>query len=196
MNLIIKEIFYSIQGEGARQGTASIFIRLAKCNLNCWFCDTDWSKGIEISVSEIKKEIEKYPCEEIVWTGGEPTLQLTNEILKQFPGYYHCIESNGTNKIPSNIDYIVIAPKDASLHKSLFKTKINEVRVPLSIANTEPSITDYPKAEHYFISPVFLGKRKQRFKLDKTNVKYCTDFVMNNPEWKLSLQVHKLINLR
>jgi len=192
----VREIFYSIQGEGARQGTASIFIRLSNCNLNCWFCDTDWSTGEEMTVEEIKIKIEKYPCKEIVWTGGEPTLQLTNEILKQFEGYYHCIESNGTNEIPSLIDYIVVAPKDALIHSSLLRIKINEVRIPLSTIDKNPDIKDYPQANNYFVSPLFLGKKKQRFELDMNNVNSCIQFVKNNPEWKLSLQVHKLINIR
>lgn len=190
----VREIFYSIQGEGTRQGTASIFIRLANCNLNCWFCDTDWSYGIEMTVEEIKKEISQYKTNEIVWTGGEPTLQLTNEILKQFPEYYHCIESNGTNEIPSLINYIVIAPKDAPLHESI--KRVDEIRIPLSVIDKSPKITDLPKADNYYISPLFLGKKKERFELDMDNVNHCVNFIKENPEWKLSLQVHKLINVR
>lgn len=190
----VREIFYSIQGEGAKQGTASIFIRLSNCNLNCWFCDTDWSTGTEMSIKEIKKEISKYPCKEIVWTGGEPTLQLTDEILKQFHGYYHCIESNGTNEIPSLINYIVISPKDTGLHKSI--KKVNEIRIPLSSLNDYPDVKEYPMADNYFVSPLFLGKPKERFQLNISNIEFCIEFIKKNPEWRLSLQIHKLLKIR
>jgi len=91
--LKIKEIFYSLQGEGQRAGEASIFIRLAGCNLNCLFCDTDWSGGYKLSILQIEKEINKFPCRWIVWTGGEPTLQLTDEIISYFDfiHFFFCI---------------------------------------------------------------------------------------------------------
>jgi len=78
----VNDIFYSIQGEGGRSGEASIFIRLSDCNRNCWFCDTDWEKGKEMTLPEILKQIKPYKSRWIVWTGGEPTLQLTNEAVK------------------------------------------------------------------------------------------------------------------
>lgn len=196
MKLKVREIFYSIQGEGARQGEASIFIRLAKCNLNCWFCDTDWSFGTDMTVSQIKKAIKKYNCEWIVWTGGEPTLQLTNEILREFKGYKHAIETNGTNPVPSLINYITCSPKVGVeiLHKN-FPKGVDEFRYPVDVQSSVPKIKDLPKASNYYVSPVFLGEEKKRFKLDMENAKACIDFVQNNPEWKLSLQIHKFLNI-
>ena len=75
------EIFESIQGEGGRRGQLSIFIRLADCNLNCSFCDTDWKGGEEMSIKEILQDIKHFKSRWIIWTGGEPTLQLTEEIV-------------------------------------------------------------------------------------------------------------------
>ena len=98
MNLKVNEIFYSLQGEGGRQGEASIFIRLTGCNLACDFCDTDFEDGKEMSLNEILTIIQAYPCRWIIWTGGEPTLQLTDKVLVFFrrEGYLQAIESNGT----------------------------------------------------------------------------------------------------
>ncbi len=81
MNLNVNEIFYSLQGEGGRTGQASIFIRLAKCNLDCSFCDTDFERGVKMTADELLKEINRYGCKWIIWTGGEPALQLTNAIV-------------------------------------------------------------------------------------------------------------------
>jgi len=92
-------------------GKPAIFIRFTGCNQNCWFCDTNWQNGVEMSVAEILQEIEKFPAKMIIWTGGEPTLQLNNEILSHFTHYYNAIETNGTNPVPSKIDYISCSPK-------------------------------------------------------------------------------------
>ncbi|HBG79980.1 MAG TPA: radical SAM protein, partial [Porphyromonadaceae bacterium] len=98
MSLIINEIFYSLQGEGGRTGEASVFIRLSKCNLACSFCDTDFKSGKSMALDEIYAEISSYPCRWIIWTGGEPTLQLNEEIVAFFKdkGYRQAIETNGT----------------------------------------------------------------------------------------------------
>jgi len=195
----VREIFYSIQGEGGRAGEASIFIRLADCNLNCWFCDTDWSWGNDMSIEEIKNEISKFNCEWIVWTGGEPTLQLTNDILKEFSEYKHAIETNGTNPVPSRINYITCSPKK-EVHietlKENFPLGVDEFRYVYDITQRPPAIENLPNANNYYVSPIFLGEKKKRFDLDEDSVKRAIDFVKNNPDWKFSLQVHKIINVR
>ena len=71
MSLNVKEIFYSLQGEGGRQGEASIFIRLTRCNLKCDFCDTDFKEGKDMEIEQIISYIKQFPCQWIVWTGGE-----------------------------------------------------------------------------------------------------------------------------
>ena len=100
MILNVVEIFKSIQGEGANAGRSAVFVRLACCNMSCWYCDTNWSESHEMSVSGILEEVNKlsspddYPNNLLIWTGGEPTLQLTDEILESFKDYYNCIETN------------------------------------------------------------------------------------------------------
>ncbi|MDE5658069.1 MAG: 7-carboxy-7-deazaguanine synthase QueE, partial [Muribaculaceae bacterium] len=94
----INEIFYSLQGEGHWTGTPAVFIRFSGCNLHCDFCDTEHNSGQELSVDEIISEASKYPTLHIIFTGGEPTLQLTRSLvdrLHQLGKYLH-IETNGT----------------------------------------------------------------------------------------------------
>ena len=131
--LNITEIFYSLQGEGYRVGVPSIFIRLSGCSAkNACFksgviCDTDFLGGKIMDVSEILEEIKKYPCREIVWTGGEPTDQLTDEHIKFFidNDSYNAIECSGIRQPSRLLDWIVISPKVAE-HVILKKFKTDE----------------------------------------------------------------------
>ncbi len=200
--LKVVEIFHSIQGEGGNTGKSAVFVRLANCNKNCWFCDTDWSVGTEMTVKQILDEVrslskpEDYPNNMLIWTGGEPTLQLTDEVLTFFSEYYNCIETNGSNPVPSRIQYISCSPKVSPtvLHRNF--TKVNEFRYPLGAAEKLPEISDLPIAEHYFVSPLFLGEEKKRFELSDENIVYAIDYVKQHPQWRLSLQTHKLLNIR
>lgn len=191
--LKIVEIFYSLQGEGANTGKPFVFIRLSNCNLNCWFCDTDWNRGQEYTLEHLLNEVNQYSCKNILWTGGEPTLQLTDEILRHFEGYYHAIETNGTNEVPSLIDYITVSPKVKP--SEIKPTRINEIRYPIELNTPIPSIKELPHAENYFLSPMFMGAPRQRFDMVKANVDYCIDYIKNHPEWRLSLQTHKILNI-
>ena len=199
--LNVVEIFKSIQGEGANAGKAAVFVRLAGCNLSCWYCDTDWSTGTKMKVSEVKEEVHKlsnpdvYPDSLLIWTGGEPTLQLTNGILDLFKDYYNCIETNGTNPVPSQIAYISCSPKVSTdvLRKNF--SHVNEFRYPVEVGKALPDISELPLADNYFISPVFLGEEKKRFLKIDENINYAIDFIKNNPQWRLSLQLHKLLNI-
>jgi organic radical activating enzyme len=194
--LKVVEIFYSIQGEGANTGMPAIFIRLAGCNMNCWYCDTAWYRYTEMSVSDIQESIKQYHCNNIIWTGGEPTLQLTDEILSHFGGYYHCIETNGTNPVPSEIDYISCSPKvDPDVLKKNFQF-IDEIRYPLSKGDSLPAIEELPSAKNYYVSPLFMGNENERMELSQENLDYCMDYIKYNSGWKLSIQLHKLLNIK
>lgn len=192
MKLIVNEIFYSLQGEGGRSGEASIFIRLTKCNLACSFCDTDFVDGDVMTIDEILEEIKQYPCKWIIWTGGEPTIQLKDEYLAVFRkhGYKQAIETNGTRLVPSLIDYITCSPKqDYETIKSRIPV-VNEIRIPVKVGDTIPDASIFPKADNYFLSPIFDGD-----KINLENVDYCVEQIKLNSQWKLSLQVHKLIHI-
>ncbi|MDD4192757.1 MAG: 7-carboxy-7-deazaguanine synthase QueE, partial [Mangrovibacterium sp.] len=112
----MNEIFYSLQGEGSRAGTPNVFIRLSKCNLNCWFCDTEFESGAVYSLEQLAGEISQFPCKNIIWTGGEPALQLTEEIVGFFKdhGYYQAVETNGTKPLPANLDFVTCSPKQVT----------------------------------------------------------------------------------
>ena len=192
MNLNVNEIFYSLQGEGGRVGEASIFIRLTKCNLACDFCDTDFVNGKEMSVSEILNEIRVFDCRWIVWTGGEPTLQLTDEIIAFFKknGYFQAIETNGTHKVPAGIDYIACSPKrDVETVKNRIP-EVDELRFPMKKGDLLPDISILPKAKRYLLSPIFDGQN-----IVRESVSYCVELIKENPKWSLSLQMHKLIDI-
>lgn len=192
MKLNVKEIFYSLQGEGGRTGEASIFIRLTKCNLSCDFCDTDFANGQNMTVSEIIDAIKQYPCNWIIWTGGEPTIQLNNEILKHFrdAGYKQAIETNGTKKIPELIDYIACSPKGSYEIIKTINPFVDEIRIPVKEGDSLPFINSLPIANKYYVSPIF-----DENNINTKNIAHCVHLVMENPEWTLSLQTHKLINI-
>jgi organic radical activating enzyme len=193
MNLNVNEIFYSLQGEGGRQGEASIFIRLAKCNLKCDFCDTDFENGTGRDVSEILAHIRQFPCRWIVWTGGEPTLQLTDPVLLFFKqeGYRQAIESNGHNRLSDLPDYTVVSPKGNPAYAKKINSRVNEIRLPLKKGDPVPERNLLPEADYFFLSPVFSDDPA----VTKANIDYCVEQVKRLPHWRLSVQMHKLIGI-
>ena len=193
MNLRVKEIFYSLQGEGGRQGEASIFIRLSGCNLNCDFCDTDFSGGEDMSWKQILSKIEQYPCRWLVWTGGEPTLQLTDDCLMFFKsaGFRQAIESNGHNHLSQLLDYTVVSPKGIADYAKKNNPQIDEIRLPARKGDIFPLVDSLPQAIHYYISPIFSESVKETM----SNIAWCVEQIKKNPQWKLSLQMHKLIGI-
>ncbi len=197
--MLINEIFYSLQGEGINSGRAAIFIRLSRCNLRCSFCDTDFDHGEEMSLGEIEVAIRPYPARLIVWTGGEPTLQLTAEAVAHFSalGYEQAIETNGTRRPPLGLDYITCSPKQEALkllHAS-FPEGVSEFRFPISADGPlPPSIEELPPAKAYLVSPIFVGD--DAMAMDPKTVERCVAFVLEHPQWRLSLQTHKLIHIK
>lgn len=193
MKLSVNEIFYSLQGEGGRQGEASIFIRLTKCNLKCSFCDTDFEFGEEMTLQQIADHIKQFGCKWIIWTGGEPTIQLRDEHLLFFKnlGYKQAIETNGTRPVSQYIDYITCSPKQRYETIKKHLPIVNEIRIPVAQGDIIPDISVFPKADKYFLSPIFDGSNPI-----KENIEYCVNCILRNPEWQLSLQIHKLINIQ
>lgn len=199
MYLNVKEIFYSLQGEGINMGIASIFIRLSGCNLKCDFCDTIYDNGTIMTLQDIHSKISKYPSRFIIWTGGEPTLQLNDDVIDFFKskGYTQSIETNGSRAVPSGIDYITCSPKKEtiSLLKKNFPNGVNEFRFPISQdSELPPEIENLPYAENYLVSPIFVGDNFMN--MDYNALDRCIKFVLSNPKWRLSLQIHKLIDIQ
>tara|TARA_R110000824_G_scaffold26526_1_gene91032 strand:- start:794 stop:1405 length:612 start_codon:yes stop_codon:yes gene_type:complete len=197
--LNVSEIFYSLQGEGARSGTPTFFIRLQGCKAQgaCYAsgirCDTEFESGSAWELEKIINWLEKASkdCKEITWTGGEPLDQLTEEIISYFKdkGYYQAVETSGLHPAPKGLDFICISPKVAEhVIKKNFKYKISELRYVRHKGQEVPQ----PKieAEHYWISPHSDG-----FTINNENVKHCINLCLENPQWKLSVQDHKLWNI-
>jgi 7-carboxy-7-deazaguanine synthase len=188
----INEIFYSLQGEGARAGEASIFLRLAGCDLACLFCDTEFNSGAEFSKEQVLSKIKGFQSNWIVWTGGEPTLQIDEEIVRYFSdaGYKQAIETNGNNSVPNGIDWVVVSPKVADhILKRNFPNGCDELRYAWHSGKEfvpNPSIT----AKHYYLSPICSGD-----KVVKKNLDHCIRLCLENPIWKLSVQQHKIWNI-
>lgn len=191
MSLKVKEIFYSLQGEGGRQGEASIFIRLSGCNLKCDFCDTDFSGGEMLELTRILSVIRKFPCQWIIWTGGEPALQLTGETVAFFKreGYFQAIESNGHYPLPDMLDYTAVSPKGNPDYVRKINPAVDEIRLPVRKGDAIPDFERLPEAKYYFLSPVFTDDMLAT----KENINYCVEQIKRLTGWRLSLQIHKLI---
>ena len=194
MKLKVNEIFYSLQGEGGRQGEASIFIRLAGCNLRCDFCDTEFESGSWMDLPEILEEIKHFNSSWIIWTGGEPTLQLTDEILHFFrsKGYKQALESNGTAAFSDLFDYTVCSPKNNFAEAAGINQRVNEIRIPVRAGDRIPEIRDLPRSDRYYLSPIFEPDETKT----GNNIAFCIEIIRNNPAWRLSLQMHKLIGIK
>ena len=195
--LRINEIFYSLQGEGARSGEPSIFIRVQGCSAkNACFksgviCDTEFESGSEMTLKEIKNYISKFGCEWIVWSGGEPTDQLTEEMIDYFKPYKQAIETSGINDPPRNLDWIVLSPKIAE-HAILKRWKITIVDELRWVRKTGQEIPNTKiQAQKYYISPHFDGEE-----VNKENLNHCIQLCLDNPKWNLSVQQHKLWKVR
>ncbi len=196
MILRINEILHTLQGEGANAGCAAVFVRLSDCNLKCSFCDTVFDEQFGCTPEELWQRISIYPTRFLIWTGGEPTLQLTTEVVSFFRecGYRQAIETNGTRPMPVGLDYVTCSPKPEAmklLHRN-FPNGVDEFRFPISADGAlPPSVTELPKARNYMVSPIFVGESCK--KMDKLAVKRCIRFVLEHPEWRLSIQMHKLL---
>lgn len=192
---LINEIFYSIQGEGHFTGRAAVFVRLSGCNLKCPFCDTNFSDYEKMTSAKIVEEIRKVAgrCTFVVLTGGEPTLQVEEELIMALhnAGFFVAMETNGTNPVPSGIDWITVSPKSAFLNKAaIYVCKANEVKV---IYDHEHEVSNYGiKAQYYYIQPCDTGDGLKNAFI----IKEAVMFVKNNPQWQMSLQTQKILEVR
>jgi len=206
----VKEIFYTLQGEGANAGTPAVFLRFAGCNLwsgrerdrataVCRFCDTDFA-GIDGegggkfrgAAALARAVAAKWPGRAtasrfVVCTGGEPLLQLDAPLLKALHarGFRVAIETNGTLAAPRGIDWICVSPKaDAPL----VLRRGDELKLVYPQSGAEPERYQGLEFDHYFLQPMDGPCRAE-------NTRLAADYCLRHPDWRLSLQVHKLIGI-
>jgi len=193
----INEVFYSLQGEGIRAGTSNVFIRFSGCNLKCdikesevspggFKCDTEFVSSVSLTSDELYDLVVKVggECKSIIFTGGEPTLQLDSMLVSHFKkeGYYVAIETNGSKKVVNGLDWVTVSPKVAE--HAIEQVFANEVKYVRGYGQGIPKTVVL--ADHYLISPAFDGSI-----LDTGVLEWCIKLVKENPPWRLSVQQHK-----
>lgn len=190
----INEIFYSLQGEGYFTGTPAIFIRFSGCNLSCPFCDTDHRKAESMSVDDIMLAISAFPAVHVVLTGGEPALYVDEMLLEHLhqAGKFVAIETNGTRMLPNGIDWVTLSPKDNVAPQShTVLTACDELKVVYMGADSLPDL-NHIKVRHYFLQPCDTGDKDSSALLLSEAVEFCK----SHPRWRLSLQTHKMIDIK
>ena len=192
----VNEIFYSLQGEGYHSGTPAVFVRFSGCNLHCAFCDTQHQAGEMMSLQEIVDEVNKYPIASlVVLTGGEPSLFIDEAFaaeLKQKTGKQIAIETNGTRPLPNNLDWVTLSPKlsfEGGDAEPCVLKRCDELKVVY--LGQDLAQYDEIQARHRFLQPCFVEDLKQR----KANLQACVEAVKNYPNWRLSLQIHRVLNI-
>lgn len=184
----INEIFYSLQGEGHWTGTPMVFVRFSLCNLRCTFCDTDFASYSEMSAEAVLSEVERIGqgCRRVVFTGGEPSLQLDKAIIDAFhdAGYLIHIETNGTRELPEGIDWVTMSPKtDWQPSGKVVLKKADELK--LVYTGQDVSTWESFDAGLFYLQPCSCQ-----------NTEEVVTYVMSHPLWNLSLQTHKMLDIR
>lgn len=193
----VNEIFYSLQGEGYWTGTPAVFVRFSGCNLHCDFCDTIHDSGRHYTADEIIAEVLKYPTSHIIFTGGEPTLQLTCELVKKLHdlGKYLHIETNGSLPLADGVDryldWITVSPKDATINIQ----RIDELKVLYhgkgqDMARFDSILVKRPDCR--FLQPCDVNNAEKNARIMTDTIEY----IRQHPQWRLSLQTHKLLGIR
>ena len=192
----INEIFHSLQGEGFHTGTSAVFVRFSGCNLRCAFCDTQHQEGAMMTLQEIVDEANKYPSAPLlVLTGGEPSLFIDEGFvaeLKQKTGKKIAIETNGTRPLPTNLDWVTLSPKSAfvggDLEPCVLKT-CDELKVVY--LGQDLGQYDAIEAKHRFLQPCFCEDENER----QSNMRACVEAVKSHSNWRLSLQIHRVLDI-
>lgn len=193
----VNEIFYSIQAEGMNAGRPAVFVRLAGCNLKCPFCDTDHEPYAEMTKGQIEAEVDRldptdaaYERAIVVFTGGEPTLQLDDgeELCR---GRHRAMETNGILPPPKWMDHITISPK-TRLDEAQWR-KADELKF-LHGQFDDGYLAEIGRLAGHFGIPCFIQPTAD--KDGHFDPSGAIAFAKAHPAWRLSLQFHKLINIR
>jgi len=211
MSYAVKEIFYTLQGEGAQAGRAAVFCRFAGCNLwsgresdrasaICRFCDTqfvgtDGEGGGRFETAEDLAEAirAKWPGsgtegrQFVVCTGGEPLLQLDRVLIDTLHerDFEIAVETNGTVEAPAGIDWVCVSPKAGA---RLAQTTGDELKLVFPQADAMPPEFEELRFRHFFLQPM---DGPDRIANTELAVRYC----LEHPRWRLSLQTHKIVGI-
>ncbi|HLS71090.1 MAG TPA: 7-carboxy-7-deazaguanine synthase QueE [Chitinophagaceae bacterium] len=197
MKYPVMEHFYTLQGEGKYTGHAAYFIRLGGCDVGCVWCDVKESWAMDVhpsySINEILNWVKKYPVEIVVITGGEPTLHNLNELTVSLKnaGYRTHLETAGTNLITGKWDWITLSPKK-------FKVPLEEnLKLAKELKVVVFHKSDFDWAEKYAakMDPNCLLYLQTEWDRREENIPLILDYIARKPQWVLSLQTHKYINI-
>ncbi len=192
----VNEIFYSLQGEGYHVGSAAVFVRLSGCNLHCPFCDTQHESGTEMTDEEIVEAVKAYPARLVVITGGEPSLQLTKSLVNALHDIDKivAVETNGTHSLPGNVDWITLSPKDNFLggEAEVVLNIVDEIKVIFDGVHVPSMYPNIMCTHARFLQPCDTGDPVK----DAETVQAAIEYIKKDPRWKLSLQIHKILNIR
>lgn len=193
----IVEIFHSVQGEGAKSGIPHVFVRFGKCNLACEWCDTEFNEYEKMTVSMILEKVLSYNCKNVIYTGGEPMLNdlwpISRELKKH--GFHLSCESNGTVKIPDGLlDWICISPKDQEYPNVSIKQRTGD-ELKCVYLGQELSMYDELKQgfDYLFLQPCYIESESVEW--NGKNFALTESIIKDNPEWRLSLQTHKWMQI-
>lgn len=217
MSYAVKEIFYTLQGEGAHSGRPAVFCRFAGCNLwsgrerdrpsaTCCFCDTDFvgtdgpGGGHFRTPADLAAAVARHwparpsaACRPyVVCTGGEPLLQLDQAAVDAFhaAGFEVAIETNGTLAPPPGVDWICVSPKAGA---ALGLTAGDELKVVFPQEGAEPERYERLDFRHFYLQP--LAEPGAPFGVGSHNVRLALEYCLAHPRWKLSLQTHKILGI-
>jgi 7-carboxy-7-deazaguanine synthase len=222
MTYTVKEIFFTLQGEGINVGRPAVFCRFSGCNLwsgreedrehaICTFCDTDFvgvgPDGGRFHTAEALADavLARWPVRSpsgstggqfagvrpfVVCTGGEPLLQLDAAAIAAFRdrGFEVAVETNGTRPLPADVDHVCVSPKAGA---PLRLTSGNELKLvyPQRHAEAQPDRFVHLAFDHFFLQPMDGPEAAE-------NLKRTIDYCLSNPQWRLSVQIHKVIGVR
>jgi 7-carboxy-7-deazaguanine synthase len=195
--LPVMEAFYTLQGEGFHQGRAAYFIRLGGCDVGCFWCDVkeswDASKHPQLAIDEIVNGAKQYPGRLAVITGGEPLMHdldvLTYELHKA--GFETNIETSGSSPFSGHWDWICLSPKKFKSPMHLVAANADELKVIVF------NKSDFAFAEENakLVSPACKLFLQPEWSKSKEMIPLIVEYVMNNPQWEISLQTHKYLNI-
>jgi 7-carboxy-7-deazaguanine synthase (Cx14CxxC type) len=211
MTYAVKEIFYTLQGEGAQAGRAAVFCRFAGCNLwtgreadraaaVCTFCDTDFvgtdgpgggkfatAEALAVAVTAQWPEDAGAGRRFVVCTGGEPLLQIDAELIEALHGHGFeiAVETNGTVAAPAGLDWVCVSPKAGA---ALKQRAGDELKLVFPQADALPERFEELEFRNFFLQPMDGPERARNTELA---LRYC----MEHPQWRLSLQTHKILGI-